>query len=255
MSAEPPESGHGDSARTIRRALAGVLAFQLGLAALLFLGDVGRGFSLPSTGPAAPGLDQPARPGDQTRRFAPTDRPARPDGAPMPVRLQLERDGDDAATLRGEIATGDADLIARRIASMDPTPGILRLDSPGGSVSDALAIGRMIRRLGIATEVDAQAICLSACPYLLAAGSARRAHPAALVGVHQHYFGENTLLPAFIAVEDIQRGQGEVMAYLSAMGVDLAVMQPALLTPPDEIYLLTPEELQSYRLVTSPWNG
>lgn len=254
MSAEPPETGPPDTARTIRRALAGVLAFQLGLAALLFLGDVGSGFSLPTTDPRPPGLDQPARPGDQTRRFAPTDRPARPDGAPMPVRLQLERDGDGAATLRGEIAAGDAEMLARRIASMDAPPGILRLDSPGGSVSDALAIGRMIRRLGLATEVGAQAVCLSACPYLLAAGTERQVHPAALVGVHQHYFGENTLLPTFMAVKDIQRGQGEVMAYLIAMGIDPAVMEPALLTPPDEIYLLTPEELETYRLVSLPWN-
>ena len=255
MSAEAEDAAPQTSARTVRRALAGVLAFQLGLAGLLFLGDIGSGFSLPSTGPRAPGLDQPARPGDQTRRYAPADRPALPEGAPMPVRLQLERDGDGGATLRGEIAPGDADLLARRIASMDPPPARLRLDSPGGSVSDALAIGRQIRRLGIATEVSAEAICLSACPYLLAGGIERRAHPGALVGVHQHYFGENTLLPAFVAVEDIQRGQGEVMAFLIAMGVDPAVMGPALLTPPDEIYLLTPEELGTYRLVTEPWNG
>jgi hypothetical protein len=62
-------------------------------------------------------------------------------------------------------------------------------------------------------------------------------------------------LPAFIAVEDIQRGQGEVMGYLIAMGVDPELMRVALLTPPEDIYLLTPEELMQFRLVTDAWGA
>ncbi|WP_236938038.1 hypothetical protein [Frigidibacter mobilis] len=94
------------------------------------------------------------------------------------------------------------------------------------------------------------AVCLSACPYILAGGVSRSADPAAVVGVHQHYFGENTLLPAFLAVEDVQRGQGAVIEYLDEMGVDAMLMAPALKTPPDEIYILDAEDLRRYRLVT-----
>ena len=72
------------------------------------------------------------------------------------------------------------------------------------------------------------------------------------MGLHQHYFGENTLLPAYLAVEDIQRGQADVMRFLSDMGIDLLVMQHALSTPPDEIYILLPEELQRYGFVPAP---
>jgi hypothetical protein len=72
----------------------------------------------------------------------------------------------------------------------------------------------------------------------------------AYVGVHQHYFGENTALPAFLAVEDIQRGQGEVMSYLIEMGVDPALMQHALVTPPEAIYVFVVEELADYSLAT-----
>ncbi|MFP4240260.1 MAG: ATP-dependent Clp protease proteolytic subunit [Rhodosalinus sp.] len=242
------------SAAPIRKALLAVLVFQLALAGLLFLGDLGQEFTLSAPGRDAPGLDQPTRPGDQTRRFAPRTLPARTDGPPMPVRLTLEPDGADRALLRGEIAPGDADPLARQLAALDPPPRVIALDSPGGSVADALAIGERMRALGVETEVAAEAVCLSACPYLLAAGVERRVHPRALVGVHQHYFGENTLLPAFIAVEDIQRGQGEVMGYLIAMGVDPALMRPALLTPPEDIYLLTAEELSEFRIVTGDWD-
>ena len=43
--------------RPVRRMLTGVLAFQLVLAAFLFLSDIGRDFSLPTTGPRAPAMD------------------------------------------------------------------------------------------------------------------------------------------------------------------------------------------------------
>ncbi|MAB16290.1 MAG: hypothetical protein CMN07_03825, partial [Roseobacter sp.] len=92
----------------------------------------------------------------------------------------------------------------------------------------------------------------SACPYLLAAGTSRTIPEDASVGVHQHFFGENTLLPTFLAVEDIQRGQGEVMEYLDQMGIDPLVMRHALATPSDEIYLLLPEELESYGFTKKP---
>lgn len=42
-------------------------------------------------------------------------------------------------------------------------------------------------------------------------GTKRRVEQDASIGVHQHYFGQNSVQPAFMAVEDIQRGQGFVM--------------------------------------------
>ncbi len=125
----------------------------------------------------------------------------------------------------------------------------LYVNSPGGSVSDALRLGRYLRDAELTTALRSGDICYSACPYLLAAGTSRDVPEDASVGVHQHFFGESTLLPAFVAVEDIQRGQGEVMTYLDQMGIDPLVMQHALVTPPDEIYLLLPEELTRYRFV------
>jgi hypothetical protein len=90
---------------------------------------------------------------------------------------------------------------------------------------------------------------MSACPYVLAGGAQRSIDDTALVGVHQHYFGQNTLLPAAFAVEDIQHGQGEVMRYLIDMGIDPAVMQHALTTPPDQIYVLLPDQLEAYGFI------
>lgn len=230
------------------RVIRAILAAQIVMAAVLVAGDLGG--VLPRLDPRAPALDDPVAPGDQTRRYRlPRDPGTRPIPArgDLPSRLTLVPGSDGDVALRGTIAPGDAPRIVEALRR--DAPRSLSLNSPGGSVPDALAIGRAIREAGIATSVAEDAVCLSACPYLLAGGVERSAAAGALVGVHQHFFGQSTVLPAFLAVEDVQRGQGEVMEYLQSMGVDPMIMRHALATPPDEIYLLVPEERSRYRLV------
>ncbi|MDO6731124.1 hypothetical protein Q4577_13910 [Marinovum sp. 2_MG-2023] len=240
----------------IRRILTAVLVFQLALGALLVLGDVQRGgLRLPKIWTNTPRLSEPIRPGDQRRVFDPRrDRPAVSpirDPGDLPKRLVLSPVTDTTQRLEGAIAEGDAERIITQLAAADPRPERLILQSPGGAVQEALALGRHLHDSGIATEMLAGEFCYSACPYLLAGGATRDIHPDASVGVHQHYFGESSLLPAFVAVEDIQRGQADVMQYLSDMGIDPLVMRHALATPPDEIYVLLPQELDTYGFTTN----
>ncbi|ASM72824.1 MULTISPECIES: hypothetical protein [Roseobacteraceae] len=236
---------------SVSRILAGVLVFQLGLGLLLVIGDMaGAGLSMPSFGPDQPQLTEPVGPGDQRRTFDP-DRPRPSDPAnPLPGRLTLTELDGATYRLEGTIAAKDAARIIALITTAAPAPERLVLQSPGGSVADALELGRFIREKDIATEIRADEVCYSSCPYLLAAGTTRTISETASVGVHQHYFGQSTILPASFAVEDIQRGQGEVMIYLDGMGIDPLVMQHALTTPPDEIYILLPGELARYNFTT-----
>ncbi len=243
---------------TARRAMVAILAFQLGMAAVLAGTDLISAIPRLFSGVSAPNLDAPVGPGDQMRRLRPGDLPARtprdtdrdtpiPNPGDMPRRLRFSVTGD-TALLTGQIAPGDATGFAEWLDAEPPFTTI-RLHSPGGSVQDALAIGAALREANLATTMEPGDICLSACPYILASGTTRTVSDDAMVGVHQHYFGENTALPAFLANEDIQFGQAAVMAHLDAMGVDVRVMQHALSTPPEAIYVLLPEELIDYRIV------
>lgn len=234
-----------------------VLWVQLGFAVMLFGSDLVRVLPQMVSPSSAPNLTEPLRPGDQTRRFNPAQLPAReaspnsrplPNTGDMPSRLLFEAatwEGRQVITMTGAIEPGDAARFAEFLERAE-TPEAVYLNSPGGSVTDALVIGQRLRDLGVATAMSDADVCLSACPYILAAGVDRDIPEGAWVGVHQHFFGQNTALPAFLAVEDIQRGQGEVMAYLDQMGIDPLVMQHALVTPPDEIYILTQDELKTY---------
>lgn len=236
----------GWSAGRVIRAL---LAAQVVIALILVLSDLDG--SWPGFAPRAPELDAPVHPGDQTRRYRLPDRPG---GTPMPARgdlpqrLTILESTAGTWSLGGEIAPGDAERLIPAIER--DLPETVALNSPGGSVADALAIGRALRAAGADTAVRAGAVCLSACPYLLAGGVERSVAPHAMVGVHQHYFGQSTVLPAFMAVEDVQRGQAEVMDYLVEMDLDPLLMRHAMATPPNEIYLLVEEELSAYRVVT-----
>ncbi|WP_406721032.1 MULTISPECIES: hypothetical protein [Thioclava] len=204
-------------------------------------------------------LTAPLPSGPSTRPYTPDRRPGTAPGVPapqgpMPERLELGGEGADL-TLTGQIAVGDAARITeelRRRAETGQTIRMVSLDSTGGSVSDALEIGEVLRDSGIATSVKDGAICLSACPYLFAGGRTRQVAPNGKLGVHQHSFGTSAILPAFMAVESVQRGQAAVMAYLIRMGIDPAVMEPAMRTAPDRIYLLSKAELQQYGFLAPP---
>lgn len=250
-----PEKLTGKHGPPVARILTGALIFQIGIGAMLVMGDVNAsGFRLPGMAPDAPRLTEPVRPGDQRRLFRPDrDRPAtRParDPGELPGRLVLTQEDGTTYRLEGGIAEGDANRIIKRLEESTPTPETLILQSPGGTVTEALALGRHFREIGLATQMLSGEYCFSACPYMLAGGATRAIDDAAQIGVHQHYFGESTLLPASFAVEDIQAGQAEVMLYLDKMGIDPMVMTHALATPPDEIYVLLPEQLRDYGFVS-----
>lgn len=245
---------------TVKSTIRLVLVLQLLIAALLMGRDLFTTLPRLAWPSDQPRFDTPVIPGDQTRRYAPSDMPLAParEGNPdrpfqstgdMPTRLNLEQNGS-TLVLTGQIAEGDAERLSDFLDRDAALLNTVRLNSPGGSVTDALSIGRALRAAEVHTLLGAGDICLSACPYILAAGVERRVHDDAQVGVHQHYFGTNSALPAFLAIDSIQRGQGEVMSYLDSMGVDPLVMQHALVTPPDEIYVLLPEQLTDYALVT-----
>ncbi|QDC10464.1 hypothetical protein FHY55_14975 [Oceanicola sp. D3] len=242
---------------TAKTGLKAIFGLQMGIASVLLAQDFAAVAPEIRWPTSAPAVTNPVAPGDQTRRFNPDEvrRPAMP-GVPMegaanmPKRLYFEDRPEGGFRIVGAIKEGDAARFVEWLERQPEQPDRLWLHSPGGSVRDALQIGRLIREKGIDTAMDDGAFCLSACPYILMSGTERQVHADAKVGVHQSYYGQSTVLPAFLAVEDIQHSQAEVIRYLGEMGIGLGLMEHALSTPPDEIYILLPEELTKFSVAT-----
>jgi hypothetical protein len=206
----------------------------------------------------------PVSPGDQTRPYAPAAVPAHGPGRHVdtPVRLpqtipvgltfaeQETVEFGRVLLVSGSIEPGDALRFIAHVESMPEPPPTVALHSPGGVVAEAQRIGRFIRERGMDTLIAPDAACLSSCPYMLAGGAERTVSRTGWVGLHQHYHDRKTILPAFLAVQGIQDGQGDTLAYLGEMGIDPLILVHVLKTPPDDIYLLVEEELLDYRLAT-----
>lgn len=92
--------------------------------------------------------------------------------SPVAQAAWLSADGP-VATLRGAIEMGDADAF-KTLLRAHPGIRLLRLDSLGGSVQGAIALGEVVRGARLTTVVDAaRDICDSACTMIFAAGVRR----------------------------------------------------------------------------------
>ncbi len=146
------------------------------------------------------------------------------------------------------------------------------LDSDGGSVLGAMALGRQIRALKLGTTVGrvkdlpasgqeprratvtARADCESMCAFVLLAGVQRAVPAEARVMVHQIWLGDRRDDPtaAHYSAEDlvlVQRDIGRLVRYSAEMGGSVDLLALALRIPPWEpMHALTREELRLTQL-------
>lgn len=164
--------------------------------------------------------------------------------------------------LRGEIVKGDLDALT----SADPSPRILCLQGPGGSVSEAMKIAEFIRTNSIGTRVPARATCDSSCALIFMAGSIlgddsgggtvldRAIHPTARLGFHaprlrveDGLYSEKTVTAAYaLSLQTLSRIVDAFVLTRVPGRYDLApqIMAPSLLstlinTPPGEMTRVT----------------
>ena len=202
--------------------------------------------STPSSKPADEPLPPARRAGDDKRRA-----PLRVSDKQLAAAMTFELVGDGKLMAIGTIMPGSADVLAAEIAKRGSYVKTIVLHSPGGSVQDALKMGRLIREKKFSTEVEGGRYCASSCPLVFAGGVERRAGDKAAIGVHQVFAAS---APAGARVGDgmdsAQRVSAECQRYLRDMGIDLAVWVHAMETPKDELFYFKPDELLALKLAT-----
>lgn len=200
---------------------------------------------------AMPATEQPAAEPLPARQGS--TRPALPlqPSAKLRSSMTFELVGDGKLMATGTITPGTAKAFADEVAKRGSYIRTVVLQSPGGSVRDALAMGRLIRERKFATEVDKGRYCASACPLIFAGGVERRAEASAAIGVHQVAALGGDALSAASALQNGQQISAQCQQYLHDMGVDLEVWVYAMETPNDRLYYFRPEELLTLKLATA----
>lgn len=125
----------------------------------------------------------------------------------------------------------------------------VKLDSEGGSVTAAMAVGHIIRDRGFVTGVDRSGKCLSACVLLLAAG-AERVVASSRVGVHRPR--ADLALMASSTASQARASYGQVVDamrdYLKAMGMSDALLAAMMEVPSHRMRMLTHRETVAFGL-------
>ena len=202
---------------------------------------------------ASPGVDLPV-PNILTPLLPGGDKRAtplpQPDGSmAKPMTFELVGGGKLMAT--GTITPGISEAFAAEVGKRGDYIKTVALNSPGGSVTDALAMGRLIREKKFATEVEAGKYCASSCPLVFAGGVERRAGDKAAIGVHQVAAISSASAVPRDEMDVAQRISARCQRYLGDMGINLQVWVHAMETPHDKLFIFRPDELKSLNIVTS----
>jgi hypothetical protein len=207
---------------------------------------------------------------------------ARDDASSLPMRFERHMEGPaercgkacrtwiSAVGIIAESTAIDFEAFAH---DNDVQGATLVLDSEGGSVLAALALGRAIRRFDMTTTVgrtivlpsdddkpratlSPDAACQSMCAFLLLGGTRRYVPPEARVLVHMIWLGSKRKLAqdeSYTAEELglVQHDIGSIARYTVEMGGAIELLETALRVPPWEpLYTLAADEVRSMRLTT-----
>ncbi|WP_184497918.1 MULTISPECIES: hypothetical protein [Rhizobium] len=126
-------------------------------------------------------------------------------------------------------------------------PAYITFDSPGGNVIVAIEFGRIIRALNARTIQIRAMECASACAF--AGGVHRFAEPGS-IGVHRVSLSDDAGMDNKTAVSSVQSLTGEIIGYLTDMGVSPNLLQLSLSIDSDDIRYLTSPEMRDWNIIT-----
>jgi hypothetical protein len=200
----------------------------------------------------------------------------------QPMHFTLYRQGSpDVCSLKckllisavGDITADTPQEFKKFAREHDLTGAIVVLDSEGGSVHGAIALGREIRRFALNTTVgrvinvskhggvayaisSPSADCESMCAFVLLAGVHRIVPDEARVMVHQIWLGDRREDPTAgnYSAEDlvlVQRDIGSLAQYTTEMGISIEMLDLSLRIPPWEpMHTMSRDELHRMQVIS-----
>jgi hypothetical protein len=157
--------------------------------------------------------------------------------AHVPVRAAeiagLYRNGQTTIRISGDIAEGDFERFQKQLDSA-PADRV-RLDSRGGMIGEALAIGQLLREKKLTTIVGDGEECDSACAIIWLSGTRRVIEGKGKVGFHAVY-------ESLEGPQISPSGNALVGAHLSRLGLGNDAIVYATRAQPEDLRWLTPAD-------------
>jgi hypothetical protein len=160
-----------------------------------------------------------------------------------------------ALVVSGKIGAAAASWLHQKLDEARLAAGdIVLLSSPGGDLNQAIIMGEMIRSRGLATAVGVAdksgeirpAYCASACVLVYAGGEPRYGVKGSMLGVHRFV----TTTPVHDPLAEAQRVAGQVLGYMTKMGVSSTVVEAMSQTR--DVRWLGNQEALAMNLITDP---
>lgn len=164
------------------------------------------------------------------------------------IEGQLAQQDLEVFTFFAEKARVDAASAAKGAQLVGRGSVSVALDSHGGNIWVAMSIGRLIRKYSFQTRVEVGASCVSACVYLLAAGSGR--YVGGRVGIHRPYLPNDGVTSARAKRAQYAGINAQTRQYLEEMALPTSLHDRMMRTPPDRVALLSAQDVSKYGLTT-----
>lgn len=151
--------------------------------------------------------------------------------------------------VQGEITKSDIKELEKAVEIMSKTKSspIFVLNSEGGDVEVAIAIGRQLRHFQ-AQALISRGKCLSSCVLILA-GAVRRSLYGSNIGIHRPYLSA-TDQKDYQATQSIQRRIARLVKdYLEEVNVSPSLYDAMIAVPPEKMRLLSASELEGYGIL------
>jgi hypothetical protein len=158
--------------------------------------------------------------------------------------------------MKGEIEPGDYHKLLR-FAESDKDRFLTAsfiLASPGGDITEAVKIGRLLKDVYAFVEVGRRyGSCASAC-FIIFASAVDRQSIEGLVGIHRPYVARSRLLRLSLAEAERQQSQAlrDAENYLHSLRVPTAIIDEMFANASTDIHWLSWDELQHLGL-RPPW--
>lgn len=154
----------------------------------------------------------------------------------IPEGISVSKEaGKYSIYIKGDIRAGDATIVEEIFEEAIVDHALIEIiltDSVGGSVSDAVDIGRMARAWDSWTRI--YGYCYSSCALIYVGGSIRFPAASAELGLHRPYFSVHpgSARPTTDNIDDLY---GSVKAYLSEMNISSNFFDAMISVRPSDI--------------------